>query len=144
MKQRVLRGAAALIASAVLTLGMASTASASTAPTGTAATSAVQIGTGPNVTPLSSSGCNVNVCIGISNVSNSTVTIQGWAYSHDFYGYLKFTGPTGLNKVAGPKTWLGGHGNYAYIVNPATIGQYCVHGYFPDGTSQGTACSYLN
>lgn len=144
MKRRALRGAVALVASAVLTLGMASTASASTTTTNTAAASAVQFGTGPSAMPLSSSGCNVNVCIGISNVSNSQVTIQGWAYSNDFYGYLKFTGPTGLNKVAGPKTWLGGHGNYAYIVNPATIGQYCVHGYFPDGTNQGTACSYLS
>jgi hypothetical protein len=139
MKRRVLSGAAMLVASAALTLGLASTASAETTTTDT---TAVHVGTGANATPMSSSGCNLNICIGISNVdANNNVTIQGWAYRTSFYGYIRFTGPQGLNKHAGPKTWIGGHGNYAYIGAPAIVGKYCVHGYFPDGTNQGTACN---
>jgi hypothetical protein len=139
MKRRVLSGAAMLVASAALTLGLASTAAAEA--TTTDATT-VQVGTGTSATPMSSSGCNLNICIGISNVdANNNVTIQGWAYATSFYGYIRFTGPKGLNKVAGPQTFVGHHGNYAYIVNAAVVGTYCVHGYFPDGTNQGTACN---
>lgn len=142
MKRRALSAVASLIAAAALTLGQTPAVSAQVTGADTSVGQAeVSDGSTP-IAPMSSSGCNYNICIGISNVdANSNVTIQGWAYSTSFYGYIRFTGPQGLNKVAGPQTWVGGHGNYAYIVNPAIVGQYCVHGYFPDGTNQGTACN---
>lgn len=89
---------------------------------------------------MDASGCNDNTCIYLSNVSNGHVTVKGWAYETTFYGYFHFTGPNGLSKYAGPATWYGHEGNYAYIVNKAVVGKYCVHGYLPGGYNEGTAC----
>ena len=123
LTRKSLAGAMAAVSAAVL---MAPAASAATPAT-------------PDI-PFSAQGCSNNVCEYLSTPSGGHVTVEGWAYKTTFYGYFHFTGPLGLSKYAGPATWLGGKGNYAYIVNAAVVGKYCVHGYLPGGYDEGTVC----
>lgn len=97
----------------------------------------------PSIQPYAAQGCHANTCMYLSTPSGGTVYIQGWAYDTSFYGYFRFTTPSGTFYSA-TQTWFGGRGNYAQVSNiPAIVGQYCVTGFTSTGSSQGTACEYV-
>lgn len=93
-----------------------------------------------SVQPYAAQGCSVNTCMYLSTPSGGTVFIQGWAYNTSFYGYFRFTTPSGTFYSA-TQTWLGGKENYAQVSNVlAIVGQYCVTGFTSAGSNLGTAC----
>jgi len=97
----------------------------------------------PSVMPLSSQGCNDNVCIQLSGNAGGTALVEAWARNTTFTGTMRLTGPNGVNKVKSG-TWKGGKGNFAnFTVSNAKAGQYCVNGTSNSSGNEGTPCETL-
>lgn len=135
-------GAFSVMVMAMLTVFVAPQSIAATPAPPATNTASVHAGPG-SVSPMSATGCNQDVCISLIGPNNGYVTVEAWADSYNFYGTMKFTYPQGGPKYAGPQTWFANKGNYAYIVQSAIVGEYCVEGYDPDGTVYGKPCEYV-
>src|ERR1700722_14693525 len=70
------------------------------------------IGTAFGVMPLTSTGCNGDVCIYLTNPSPGVLLIEVWAYDANFYGHFQITGAdTDADGNTDTQEWYGGGAN---------------------------------
>lgn len=95
------------------------------------------------VKPMDADGCNGNVCMYLSDVTNGEVYIKAWAYRYDFDGNFDLTGPGGLYRHGPTRRWYARKvPNVTEWYVPAVVGRYCVSGW-RNGERIGYPCLSL-
>jgi hypothetical protein len=95
------------------------------------------------VQPDTSSGCNGDVCIYLTNPDPGILIVEVWAYDSNFYGHFQITGAdTYADGNTPTQEWYGGGANGTIwgVESASPNGQVCATAWSNSGGNIGKAC----